>query len=955
MEDGSVFVSSDGDLSTDIGDSTMLDDDTDAVLSPRIDGADVLDGAIGETKNDGDTAGSMTVEMEETDSDLSTDLVAEAERRVSEDKKDKHRSARAEAEAAAVEQLAAEAKRHEEIDAGASMIGCIQCGTDTSIDEIHPMWLNRSITSLVHAKTDSVVVGVLFAHAVFRQADKNGDGSLSKTEIRKYFKTHPIEKSHILGPDFTWKAFFTSMDKDGDSHFDIEEFTEAVSQVYHEHSMAEAGEEDVLREALRQRAYECGVRCPECHGICLHMALRIQCAYRTRAARVEVSTLRDARAAKTKADQKEARVAAEVAVAAAAAAAEEAKRREEQEIAERKAEEERAAREAQQQDELAQARAAAEQRKIAVAEAELEAESKRAATKAAKNAKKRARKKEKAAEVKRIEEETAAKPPPVVSLPLVQESNAVANSGWDEEVEGEGHMNYTGFGYAQGEKPEEILKAERLEAVKEAKAEADNRARMEQQMERQHTRMRAAKDLVIAKKKAAKNAKKKARKKEKAAAEKAEKAEKENEEARRVAEEELRVAEETRLAAERETARLAEESRLAEEARLTAEREEAALAHEEKLRQAEEVRLAAEREAALLDAKAAEAAEVAEAEAALRKFKVLLSQNTQDLLGYTDHEHAMEILDHLEVSTTETDEKTGLVRLFFADTKHRDDAIAWIKETSVAAEETRAKEEQKDKANDDSGEGELASEFTEFEVSYPRRMGKDKKVIGVDPNRGAWVVRPATKHASVVLMHPSERWTVDEGQPDKSEDLVNVCSAVTNMVPAKKGATLVVEITGPKGVKQRKMTFESKAERDRFVGCMTTGAKQERLAEEKRAVRAAKEAARAVAVAQRQKNKEAKMKAKAEAKAKTVDIHLVLSEETQQVRNMRERVCVREKRAWMGGRGGRERNTFRVLLFMFKGLHANASHLIRFCFPISYVSFANRPSAWATQTTPERC
>ena len=282
-------------------------------------------------------------------------------------------------------------------------------------------------------------------------------------------------------------------------------------------------------------------------------------------------------------------------------------------------------------------------------------------------------------------------------------------------------------------------------------------------------------------------------------------------------------------------------------------------------------------------------------DSASKKFNVLLSQNTQDLIGFDDHEHAMEILDHLEVSTTETDEKTGLVRLFFADKKHRDDAIAWIKETSVAAEETRAKEEQKDKANDDSGEGELASEFTEFEVSYPRRMGKDKKVIGVDPNRGAWVVRPATKHASVVLMHPSERWTVDEGQPDKSEDMVNVCSAVTNMVPAKKGATLVVEITGPKGVKQRKMTFESKAERDRFVGCMTTGAKQERLVEEKRAVRAAKKAARAVAVAQRQKNKEAKMKAKAEAKAKTVDFHLVLSEETQQVRNMRERVCVREK------------------------------------------------------------
>ena len=36
--------------------------------------------------------------------------------------------------------------------------------------------------------------------------DRNGDGSLTKSEIRKYFKAHPIEKAHILGKEFTWKV-----------------------------------------------------------------------------------------------------------------------------------------------------------------------------------------------------------------------------------------------------------------------------------------------------------------------------------------------------------------------------------------------------------------------------------------------------------------------------------------------------------------------------------------------------------------------------------------------------------------------------------------------------------------------------------------------------------------------------------------------------------------------------
>ena len=99
-----------------------------------------------------------------------------------------------------------------------------------------------------------------FAHAVFRDADKNGDGLLTKTEIRKYFKAHPIEKAHILGPDFKWKVFFTRMDKDGDAQFDIDEFTEAVSKVYHVDMFTESKEEaETLRVAMKAKADSEGV------------------------------------------------------------------------------------------------------------------------------------------------------------------------------------------------------------------------------------------------------------------------------------------------------------------------------------------------------------------------------------------------------------------------------------------------------------------------------------------------------------------------------------------------------------------------------------------------------------------------------------------------------------------------------------------------------------------------
>ena len=66
------------------------------------------------------------------------------------------------------------------------------------------------------------------AQQVFQGADKNNNGFLTKTELRKYFKNHPAEKNRILGSDFKWNEFFTNMDKDGDKKFDVNEFTNFI-------------------------------------------------------------------------------------------------------------------------------------------------------------------------------------------------------------------------------------------------------------------------------------------------------------------------------------------------------------------------------------------------------------------------------------------------------------------------------------------------------------------------------------------------------------------------------------------------------------------------------------------------------------------------------------------------------------------------------------------------------
>ena len=51
--------------------------------------------------------------------------------------------------------------------------------------------------SLRRKSVESREHGVAFARAVFNGADKNGDGTLTKTEVRKYFKANPEDKVSV--------------------------------------------------------------------------------------------------------------------------------------------------------------------------------------------------------------------------------------------------------------------------------------------------------------------------------------------------------------------------------------------------------------------------------------------------------------------------------------------------------------------------------------------------------------------------------------------------------------------------------------------------------------------------------------------------------------------------------------------------------------------------------------
>ena len=95
-----------------------------------------------------------------------------------------------------------------------------------TVDDVHARLRRASSQSREHA--------MVFAKAVFAKADTNRNGSLSKTEIRRYFKNSPHDKAHILGSDFSWKTFFAEMDLDNNGCFDMKEFVTAVTRIYHD-------------------------------------------------------------------------------------------------------------------------------------------------------------------------------------------------------------------------------------------------------------------------------------------------------------------------------------------------------------------------------------------------------------------------------------------------------------------------------------------------------------------------------------------------------------------------------------------------------------------------------------------------------------------------------------------------------------------------------------------------
>ena len=83
-------------------------------------------------------------------------------------------------------------------------------------------------TASTSSRCASVAEAKRVAQQVFQDADKNKNGFLTKSEIRKYFKKNPAEKHRILGSDFKWNEYFTDMDKNGDNQFDVDEFTNFI-------------------------------------------------------------------------------------------------------------------------------------------------------------------------------------------------------------------------------------------------------------------------------------------------------------------------------------------------------------------------------------------------------------------------------------------------------------------------------------------------------------------------------------------------------------------------------------------------------------------------------------------------------------------------------------------------------------------------------------------------------
>ena len=72
---------------------------------------------------------------------------------------------------------------------------------------------------------------------VFAGADKNGDGALTKREIKNYFKAHPADKTALLGKEFHWNTFWDEADADHNGTIDTVEFSSLAVKVAKKHAL----------------------------------------------------------------------------------------------------------------------------------------------------------------------------------------------------------------------------------------------------------------------------------------------------------------------------------------------------------------------------------------------------------------------------------------------------------------------------------------------------------------------------------------------------------------------------------------------------------------------------------------------------------------------------------------------------------------------------------------------
>ena len=60
------------------------------------------------------------------------------------------------------------------------------------------------------------------AASVFKLADKNGNGQLSKRELKDYLHTDLDAREVLCGGEFKWQEIYKGLDTDGDKQFSLE-------------------------------------------------------------------------------------------------------------------------------------------------------------------------------------------------------------------------------------------------------------------------------------------------------------------------------------------------------------------------------------------------------------------------------------------------------------------------------------------------------------------------------------------------------------------------------------------------------------------------------------------------------------------------------------------------------------------------------------------------------------